>query len=73
MTSREVSDTALDSARLLSVKEVAALLCMSVRSVWRFASSGQLPAPIRIGGGRCVRWRLSDLTTLIAKNREAAQ
>jgi predicted DNA-binding transcriptional regulator AlpA len=72
MVSREVSDTALDAARLLSVKEVADLLCMSIRSVWRFASAGQLPAPIRIGGGRCVRWQFSELKAFIARKGEAA-
>jgi excisionase family DNA binding protein len=39
---------------LLSVQDLAALLNISVRTVWRQDSSGQMPRPVRIG--RTVRW-----------------
>jgi prophage regulatory protein len=44
----------------VTARDVAELLCVSPRTVWRWASSGQLPAPVRVGP-RCTRWRVSDL------------
>jgi predicted DNA-binding transcriptional regulator AlpA len=46
--------------RLWSVKEVAEILSLSPRSVWRYVALGKLPPPIRLGA-RSVRWRASDL------------
>ncbi len=45
---------------LLSVNEVAELLSVSPRSVWRFAAAGKLPRPLRVGG-RSARWRASEI------------
>ena len=45
---------------LLTVKEVAGLLKIHVRSVWRMAATGQIPEPIRLGP-KTVRWRAVDL------------
>lgn len=45
---------------VVSVREVAELLGINVRTVWRMAQRGEIPAPIRLGE-RVVRWRLSDL------------
>ncbi|MBL8761532.1 MAG: helix-turn-helix domain-containing protein [Phycisphaerae bacterium] len=45
---------------LLSVRQVADLLGVHARSVWRLSQTGDLPAPIRLSE-RVVRWRLSDL------------
>lgn len=45
---------------VVNVREVAELLGVCVRSVWRMSQKGQIPAPIRLGD-RIVRWRLSDL------------
>ena len=39
---------------LLSVREVAHLLCIGERTVWRLSSIGELPSPVCIG--RCRRW-----------------
>lgn len=50
----------MDDVKLLTAKEVAELLGVHVRSVWRMAQTGEIPAPIRLGE-RVVRWRLSDL------------
>ena len=63
----------LPSLRLLSVNEVADLLAVSVRTVWRLLSTGRLPQPIRIGGGRIVRWRHSDLQAFIAEQAAGGQ
>lgn len=45
---------------LLTVRQVADLLGVHVRSVWRMAQTGEIPAPIRLSE-RVVRWRLADL------------
>lgn len=39
---------------VLKAEQVAELLGISVRSVWRFSSAGELPGPISIG--RSKRW-----------------
>lgn len=39
---------------VLTAEQVAHVLGISVRSVWRFAGSGELPRPISIG--RSKRW-----------------
>lgn len=45
---------------VVSVREVAELLGVNPRTVWRMAQTGDIPAPIRLSD-RVVRWRLSDL------------
>ena len=49
--------------QLLTVDEIARLLKVSNRTIWRMRSSGQLPEPVRIGGG--VRWRQSEIKNWI--------
>lgn len=44
---------------LISVREVAKMLGISTRSVWRLHSIGKIIAPVRIGGA--VRWRQDEL------------
>lgn len=51
------------AALLLSVRQVAALLCLGERTVWKLSASGRMPAPLRIG--RAVRWRRVDLERFI--------
>jgi|GEM_PF-6184025 len=53
--------------RLLRANEVAALLAVSTRIVWRFRSEGRLPA-VRIAGA--TRFRLSDVRRLIESGSE---
>jgi excisionase family DNA binding protein len=55
----------LSSMRYLKVGEVAELIGVHPRTVWRLVSSGDLPEPIRIGP-KIVRWRLADLATHLA-------
>lgn len=45
--------------QLLDVCDVAALLGLGVRTVWKHHDSGLLPRAVRIGG--CVRWRRADI------------
>ena len=49
----------LRQSLLLTVEELAALLKISVRSVWRMQSAHQIPKPVRLAGS--VRWRLSEI------------
>lgn len=50
-------------AELLDVRAAAALLSVSVRSVWRLKDSGRMPLPLKVGGA--VRWRRADLLSWI--------
>lgn len=54
------TDPELAGVKLLSARQVAALIGVHPRSVWRMAAAGDLPRPIRLGD-RVVRWRLADL------------
>jgi predicted DNA-binding transcriptional regulator AlpA len=45
---------------VVNVREMAEVLCVNARAVWRMAQRGDMPAPNRLGE-RVVRWRLSDL------------
>ena len=49
-----------NNCELLTVAEVAGLLKVHKRSIWRMSAAGQIPAPIRLGG-KTVRWRAVDL------------
>jgi len=56
--------------QLLDVREVAGLLRMHPRSVWRLAAQAEaglcnLPKPLRIGP-KTIRWRLSDVQAYLA-------
>ena len=56
---------------LLNVREVAELLGISERTVWKMASCHELPAPLRIG--RSQRWSKKALEEWIADRHKAAQ
>ena len=48
-----------DAPILLNAREVARLLGIGERSVWRYVSRGQLPKPIALG---CMkRWRRQEI------------
>lgn len=59
------SETAVttDGSLLVSTTQLAKLLQLSVRSVWRLRSAGKLPREVRIG--RCVRWRRDEILAWI--------
>lgn len=48
-----------DGRDLLRVQDIARMLSISVRSVWKLRGAGELPTPIRLG--RSTRWRSSDI------------
>ena len=48
----------MDERCLLTADELAGLLKISKRQLWRLRDCGALPAPDTIGGApRCLRWR----------------
>lgn len=56
---------------VINVREVAELLGVNARTVWRMSQRGEIPAPIRLGD-RVVRWRLSDLREHLDRKASAA-
>lgn len=49
--------------QMITVNELAATLGMSKRTIWRLLASGQIPEPVRVGGG--TRWRLDEIRNWI--------
>jgi predicted DNA-binding transcriptional regulator AlpA len=45
---------------LLTVKDVAEILSVGVRTVWRWAASDKIPRPIRLAS-KIRRWKASQL------------
>jgi excisionase family DNA binding protein len=48
-----------ETKALLNADEVAAMLGISERTLWRLLSAGKVPEPVRFG--RSTRWRLADV------------
>jgi len=55
--------------QLLDARQVAALLGISLPTLWRDVKRQCVPAPIRIGP-RIVRWRLRDLERFVGAERQ---
>lgn len=51
--------------RLMTIKQVSAMLGMSIRFVWRLVARGDLRRPVRLG--RSCRWVYSDVLAYIEK------
>ncbi|MDZ4658699.1 MAG: helix-turn-helix domain-containing protein [Bythopirellula sp.] len=58
------SSLAAPPAALLDVKAMAALLDCGVRTVYRLADAGRLPAPVKLGA--LVRWRRDAIDDWLA-------
>ena len=57
---------ALDGRKdLLSARQVAHRLSISVRTVWRMLERNQLPEPVRFNR-KLVRWRALDIDRFVA-------
>ncbi len=61
----DVTASSVGEPLLITAAELASMMRISLRSLWRMRSAGQLPQPIRFGG--TVRWRLSDVKSWIAE------
>ena len=55
---------------MMNVKEVAEMLGVSERSVWRWSSDGTLPPGIKISG--VVRWPRKAIDDWVAKREQQA-
>jgi len=55
--------TTLRRAIAISAKELAAMLSLSPRTIWRLVSSGKLPKMVSIGGSK--RFLMSDVSLFI--------
>jgi excisionase family DNA binding protein len=55
----------LSMEQLMTVKDVAAALKVSVRQVWKLCSCGRLPEPVRVA--RSVRFRAEDIAAWISQ------
>jgi excisionase family DNA binding protein len=56
--------------QLLTAVEVAAILKISTRTLWRQLSAGGMVRPVRIGGS--VRWRRVDIERWVERGCPAA-
>jgi prophage regulatory protein len=45
--------------QLINAEELAQLMQVSERTLWRLVSGGKVPQPVRIG--RSTRWRLAEV------------
>jgi len=59
-----MEDHTSQNCHLLNAKELATMLSTSVRSIWRYRSSGRLPKAIQIAGA--IRWRKTDIEQWIS-------
>lgn len=64
-----IDDPKLSMPQLLTVKQVAEILAVHERTVWKMAAAGEIPKPIKLGA-KAVRWRLSDMTVFINDTRK---
>ena len=51
--------TEYGATRLLTAKDVAGILSVSLRHLWRLDAEHRLPKPVRMG--KCVRWLADDI------------
>lgn len=58
-------------AELLDVKQTAALINASQRTVYRLADADKMPRPVKLGA--LVRWRADELRRWIAQGCPACQ
>jgi predicted DNA-binding transcriptional regulator AlpA len=63
-TASHPSSPGVATDTLLRAADVARLLSVSVRTVWRMRDAGQLPRPVRVAS-KMVRWRRSDIESFI--------
>ncbi len=67
---RHVAEHPAFDREMLTVEQVAAMLAIGVRSVWRKAQDGRLPPPIKMTGS--TRWAKSTLQDWITEQATAA-
>ena len=70
-----MNDVVRESGDFLSVNQVAKLIGVSPMCIYRWANSGVLPKPYRLGRGknRTIRFRQSDIEQWLANSRDESQ
>lgn len=58
----------IETVELLNAQQLAKILNISPRTLWRLKSAGKLPEPVKIGGS--VRWHPKDIQELITRKRK---
>jgi excisionase family DNA binding protein len=61
----DISSPAAEEPLLINAEELARLINVSKRTLWRLRSAGDLPAPVRLGS--TVRWRLDEIRAWIGQ------
>ena len=56
----------VQACQLLTVRDVAAMLKVHPRSVWRMSAMGGIPAPLTLAP-KTIRWRLKDIEAHVAE------
>jgi len=65
--SKRVSEAAADVvAQLLRAEDVAAMLSVSLRTLWRMVRDGNAPQPVRFNR-KLVRWRRQDVMDYVRR------
>lgn len=59
----------MELQKLLTVRQVAEMLSISTREVWRRADSGDLPRPIQLGK-RVRRWLRDEIEAIIEQAKQ---
>ncbi len=57
-----------ETPALITAAQLAEMLNVSVRTLWRLRSAHQVPEPVRLGAA--VRWRLDEIRKWIADGCE---
>jgi len=65
------TETESEAVKLVGADELAKILSVSVRHIWRQRAAGKLPRPVTIG--QCVRWLLSDIDTWLDRGCPSQQ
>ena len=65
MATCDLQSALLHEPLLIGAVDLARLLGVSTRTLWRLRSAGELPEPVRFGG--TVRWRLEEVRKWIAE------
>jgi excisionase family DNA binding protein len=68
MSTKQLSSVADRLA--LTVEEVAQLLGVSQRSIWKWVAAGTFPRPVKIGGSRAARWLRRDIEAHLEEQRQ---
>jgi len=66
---RRRSDQPGPADRLIDAADLARVLSVSLRQIWRLRAAGDIPAPVRVGS-RSVRWRATDIDRYLATLRK---